>query len=70
MTSIEIWYIVLLFVCLLLSGFFSSSEVAFVSLQKMRLRHLANTEGGAAKQVASMTENPERLLPKWFYQKQ
>ena len=62
MTSIEIWYIVLLFVCLLLSGFFSSSEVAFVSLQKMRLRHLANTEGGAAKQVASMTENPERLL--------
>lgn len=62
MTSVEIWYIVLLFVCLLLSGFFSSSEVAFVSLQKMRLRHLANTEGGAAKQVATMTENPERLL--------
>ena len=48
-------YLVLFFVCLLLSGFFSSSEVAFVSLQKLRLRHLADTEGGAAKDVAAMT---------------
>ena len=55
-------YLVLFFVCLLLSGFFSSSEVAFLSLQKIRLRHLADTEGGAAKQVAAMTEKPERLL--------
>jgi putative hemolysin len=58
----EILYPVLFFLCLLLSGFFSSSEVAFVSLQKLRLRHLANTEGGAAKQVATMVEKPERLL--------
>ena len=62
MTNTEIVYLVLFFMCLLLSGFFSSSEVAFVSLQKLRLRHLADTEGGAAKQVATMTENPERLL--------
>jgi putative hemolysin len=55
-------YLILFFICLLLSGFFSSSEVAFVSLQKLRLRHLANTEGGAAKEVAAMTEKPERLL--------
>ncbi len=55
-------YVVLFFICLLLSGFFSSSEVAFLSLQKLRLRHLADTEGGAAKQVAEMTEKPERLL--------
>ncbi len=62
MTDANILYVVLFFLCLLLSGFFSSSEVAFVSLQKLRLRHLANTEGGAAKQVASMTEKPEHLL--------
>jgi putative hemolysin len=62
MTNIDILYLILFFLCLLLSGFFSSSEVAFVSLQKLRLRHLANTEGGAAKEVASMAEKPERLL--------
>lgn len=62
MSTTDIVYLVLFFVCLLLSGFFSSSEVAFVSLQKLRLRHLANTEGGAAKEVAKMAEKPERLL--------
>ena len=62
MSNMEIVYVVLFLLCLLLSGFFSSSEVAFVSLQKLRLRHLANTEGGAAKQVATMAEKPERLL--------
>ena len=62
MGTTDIVYLVLFFVCLLLSGFFSSSEVAFVSLQKLRLRHLADTEGGAAKEVAEMAEKPERLL--------
>jgi len=62
MSNTEIVYLILAFLCLLLSGFFSSSEVAFVSLQKLRLRHLADTEGGAAKEVAAMTEKPERLL--------
>ncbi|HEY48672.1 MAG TPA: HlyC/CorC family transporter [Dehalococcoidia bacterium] len=62
MTNADVVYLVLFFLCLLLSGFFSSSEVAFISLQKLRLRHLANTEGGAAKEVAIMTEKPERLL--------
>jgi putative hemolysin len=62
MSNAEVLYLVLFFFCLLLSGFFSSSEVAFISLQKLRLRHLADTEGGAAKQVAAMTEKPERLL--------
>ncbi len=62
MSNADIVYLVLFVVCLLLSGFFSSSEVAFVSLQKLRLRHLANTEGGAAREVATMTAKPERLL--------
>ncbi len=62
MSNIDVLYLVLFFVCLLLSGFFSSSEVAFVSLQRLRLRHLADTEGGAAKEVATLTEKPEHLL--------
>jgi len=62
MSDIDVLYLVLFFFCLLLSGFFSSSEVAFVSLQKLRLRHLADTEGGAAKEVATLAEKPEHLL--------
>ncbi len=62
MGNSEIIYLALFIVCLLLSGFFSSSEVAFISLQKLRLRHLADTEGGAAKEVVEMTQKPERLL--------
>jgi putative hemolysin len=62
MTTIDAVYLVLFFLCLLISGFFSSCEVAFVSLQKLRVRYLAETEGGSAKQVATLAEQPERLL--------
>jgi len=62
MDTINVIYLLLFLLCLLLSAFFSSSEVAFISLQKLRLRHLADTEGGAAKEVAQMTQKPERLL--------
>ncbi len=65
MSDAHILYLVLFFVCLLFSAFFSSSETAFISLQRLRLRHLATTKGEqglAARQVAEMTEKPERLL--------
>src|SRR4030042_5250181 len=65
MNDTQILYCVLFCVCLLFSAFFSRSETAFISLQRMRLRHLATTDGEqglAAKQVAKMTEKPERLL--------
>lgn len=60
--GVNILYLVLFFLCLLLSAFFSSSEVAFVSLQKIRLRHLVSTGVAGADQIAKMTERPERLL--------
>jgi putative hemolysin len=60
--SINILYIILFFVCLLLSAFFSSSEVAFISLQKVRLRHLVHKGVAGADQVAKVTERPEHLL--------
>jgi putative hemolysin len=60
--GINILYLVLFFLCLLLSAFFSSAEVAFISLQKIRLRHLIHTGVAGAEQVARMTERPERLL--------
>jgi putative hemolysin len=62
MDGISIVYIILFFLCLLFSAFFSSSETAFISLQKIRLRHLVNTGVAGADEVARITERPEKLL--------
>jgi len=62
MSDIETLYLVFLVLCLLLSAFFSSSETAFISLQRIRVKHLVNTEVRGAKRVAKMVERPERLL--------
>ncbi|MCL0094779.1 hemolysin family protein [Dehalococcoidales bacterium] len=61
MSSIEL-YSVLLFLCLLLSAFFSSSETAFISLQRIRLEHLVNTKVRGAERVARMVQQPSKLL--------
>ncbi len=55
-------FLVFLFVCLLLSAFFSSSETAFISLQRIRVEHLVNTKVAGAGRVAKMLQRPERLL--------
>ncbi len=62
MSGLETLYLVFLFVCLLLSAFFSSSETAFMSLQRIRLEHLVSTRVKGAGLVARMTERPEKLL--------
>ena len=65
MSNMDVIYVVLFFVCLLFSAFFSSSETAFISLQRLRLKHLARTEhadSDAAKEVATIAEKPERFL--------
>ena len=62
MSGTEILYLVLLFVCVLLSAFFSGSETAFISLQRVRLEHLVNTKVKGAKRVAGMIERPEKFL--------
>ena len=49
-------------VFLLLSAFFSSSEAAFLSLQKARITHLVATNVPGAARVADMVRQPERLL--------
>jgi len=62
MSGIEILYLVLLLVCFLLSAFFSSSETAFISLQRIRVEHLVNTKVKGAERVARMIGRPEKLL--------
>jgi putative hemolysin len=62
MYGVETLYLVFLFVCLLLSAFFSSSETAFTSLQRFRVEHLLQTKVRGIKRVARMIERPEKLL--------
>jgi putative hemolysin len=55
-------YVVLLVVCLIISAFFSGSETAFISLQRVRLEHLVSNKVRRAGLVARMIEKPERFL--------
>ena len=55
-------YVVLLFFCLLLSAFFSSSETAFISLQRIRMKHLEKVKVAGADRVARIMERPEKFL--------
>lgn len=52
----------LLLVFLVLSAFFSSSEAAFLSLQRTRIAHLLREGVPGARRVADMLDEPERLL--------
>jgi len=61
MVNIEL-YLVLFVVCLLLSAFFSGSETAFISLQRIRVEHLVDTKVKGAGRVARMLKQPEKLL--------
>jgi len=53
---------ILLVVCLGLSAFFSSSETAYIYLQRIRVRYLVNSKAKGAHRVARLVEQPERLL--------
>ncbi len=55
--------VMLLAVFLLLSAFFSGSEAALLSVQRLRIRQMVNERVGGARRVARMVEHPERLLP-------
>ena len=61
MPNIEL-YLVLLALCLMLSAFFSGSETAFISLQKIRLEQLVADKVAGASRVARIIERPERFL--------
>ena len=58
----QIGIYILILVCMLLSAFFSSSEAAFLSLQRTRITHLVSTGAAGASKVARMIDQPERLL--------
>lgn len=49
-------------ILILLSGFFSGSETALVSLNRYRLKHLVNSGHKGAKMASSLLERPDRLF--------
>lgn len=62
MLEAESLRLILIGVFVLLSAFFSSSEAAYLSLERGRVAHLVSINKSGAKQIARMLQDPERLL--------
>lgn len=56
------WQIIVLLVLVALSGFFSMSETALMSLNKIRLRHMIDEEVPGAELVEKLIDDPNKLL--------
>ena len=54
--------LILLVILLVLSGFFSMSETALMSLSKIRIRHMVEEGVKGSKLVEKLIEDPNRLL--------
>lgn len=52
----------ILFLLIILSAFFSSSETSMMALNRYRLRHLANDNHRAAILVSNLLKHPDRLI--------
>ncbi len=60
---IEAVLLLLLFViCIILSAFFSSSEVALISITRAKVRTLVNEGRKGAESLAALKESPHRIL--------
>jgi len=53
---------IILFTLLLLSAFFSAAETAFTTVNKLRIRSLADDDVKGAKTVSKLIEKPEKML--------
>jgi putative hemolysin len=62
MDNLNILYLVLALLCVLASAFFSSSEIAFISLRRFRIRHMQSQGIARAGRVAKLLEKPERFI--------
>ncbi|MBW8183662.1 HlyC/CorC family transporter [Shewanella nanhaiensis] len=54
--------LIILFVLLIISAYFSGSETAMMSLNRYRLKHLASSGNKGAQRAAKMLERPDRLI--------
>ncbi|MFC2056343.1 hemolysin family protein [Chloroflexota bacterium] len=62
MVGNETLYLVLLVVCLVLSAFFSGSEIVFFSLQRVKVEQLVSTKIKGSARIATLIQRPDRLL--------
>ncbi|MDO4534853.1 MAG: hemolysin family protein [Clostridium perfringens] len=58
----DTFQIIILIIMLILSGFFSASETALLSLSKIRIRHMVEGQVKGAKAVEKLIENPDKFL--------
>jgi Mg2+/Co2+ transporter CorB len=52
----------ILFLLIILSGFFSGSETGMMSLNRYRLRHLVKNKHRGARKASQLLEHPDRLI--------
>ncbi|MDE7301555.1 MAG: hemolysin family protein [Clostridia bacterium] len=62
MNPLQIIYLIVIIVCILLSGFFSSTETAFTAINKIRLRAKADDGDKGAKRVLKLADRYNSLL--------
>jgi len=62
MSDEAFWRLLALLALLALSGFFSGSETALLSLDKLRVRYLQQKERRGADKLAKLLDDPDRLL--------
>ena len=62
MDTADLSRLVLLLLCLALSGFFSATETAFISLPRVRLMHLVDIGKPGASRVNQLIERPDKFL--------
>ncbi|MDD1703105.1 MAG: hemolysin family protein [Methanoregula sp.] len=58
----DFFNLVLFIICVVLSAFFSSSEVALISITKAKVRTLVNDKKPGAVALATLKENPDHFL--------
>ena len=54
--------LVVIFLLILINGYFAAAEVSLIALRKSRVRHLVKTGNKAARRVQRLQEQPERFL--------
>ena len=62
MESLDFVYLFLSILFLLICAFFSSAEIGFIKLQRIKLKHMQEEQVPGAERVAKIMEHPERFL--------
>ncbi|MFZ9039185.1 MAG: CNNM domain-containing protein, partial [Gammaproteobacteria bacterium] len=63
MNDIPLYWLFIAFVTLIMiSAFFSGSETGLMSLNRYRLRHLADNDHGGAIRAVELLKRPEKLI--------